>query len=377
MLDTKLTPSRGMAVLTTIALLAMAGCGPNSSLPTTSGATSADAGVLTLVLSTTSPTFVQVPDGPLPAPQVIIASNAAALIPSTGIQVGPTVYTDNLHGGWLSVTPKILGLTASITMRVTRNDLPLGAYTATFTVKVPGTNNSPLPVRVTFVNGWYFADGLETGTGWSYTGLWNRSMLGGDICTPPVPYDEGGYPEGCLPNPDEGSWALWYGNPETGNYDTPGVPNSGDATSPEFTIPSGAVDPVLKFRTWYETEYLDAPFDFDFMDVYLVDADTENRYFIGELNSMVGFTGNQTSGYVTIAMDLSGYTGHNWRLQFEFNTGDPGDNAHRGWIVDRIVVAEPGYFTPSDYPALRTADGPQVFTLGPKLPRGAPRSSQH
>ncbi len=368
MFDIRLTTSRGLAALTTLALVALIGCSSNSGMPTTGSTPTADASVLTLVLTPPNLTFVQVPGQPPPPAQVIIASNKAALIPSTGIQIGPTVYTDNLHGGWLSVTPKILGLTASITVKVLAvQNLPLGAYQATFTVKVPGTKNSPVPVTVSFVNGFYFQDGLETGTGWTFTGLWNRSMLGDGICDGE---------RGCLPNPDEGTWAMWYGNPVSGNYQTGGSANSGDAISPVFTIPAGAVDPILKFRTWYEIEYDVSPFSFDFMSVYLVDPTTHAATFVGRLNSMGGFTGHTTSGYVTATIDLSGYTGHSWQLKFDFSTGDGSYNDYRGWIVDRIAVAEPNFFTGINYPEdLRAGDGPVEWTLGPWTQPGTPRPS--
>ncbi len=166
MLLTRFNRQRGVAALTALALVSLLGCGTDPGTTTAAPVTTANSGVLTLVLSSTSLSFFQL--GPTPPPaQVIIASNAAALIPSTGIQIGPIKYDDNLHGGWLSVTPRILGLTASVTVRVSGGalDFPDGCYRATFTVKVPGTSNSPIPVVVTYGNGGcYFEDGAESGS---------------------------------------------------------------------------------------------------------------------------------------------------------------------------------------------------------------------
>src|SRR5581483_7184596 len=42
----------------------------------------------------------------------------------------------------------------------------------------------------------------------------------------------------------EGTHAFWYGQEATGNYDTPGQPNSGDLISPPIDL-TAAIAPVL------------------------------------------------------------------------------------------------------------------------------------
>ncbi len=321
----------GTALFTASLLLAGACASDTPANPVLPGEANAS-DLLQLNLSSSSVVMAQgAVDAPLPEPFVIIASNAAALIPSTGIVVSTPSHPIAQPGGWLEVTPKILGLTASVTLKIKQNSLPEGAYTATFTVKVPGTKNSPKTVTVNYVKGYYFVDGGEEPS-WTMTGFWHRSQLTG-ICNIARPGE-------CLPSPAEGSWALWYGQDATGNFDN-GVTNGGTATSALFSIPSGAPNPELRFQSAWETE---GDSYFDGMDVELVSEDGLTVHHLGNVYSSTGIQSHM-GGYMQFGADLSPYAGGTWRVRFSFNTQDGLFNDYRGWIVDDLRVAEGAAFT--------------------------------
>ncbi len=320
---------RASAALFTASLLLVGACASDTPASPVLPDEAHASDVLQLHLSSTAMVLAQAAvDAPLPAPGVIIASNSAALIPSTGIVVSAPSYALGQPTGWLEVKPKILGLTASITMTVKPNGFPEGAYQATFTVKVPGTKNSPKTVTVSYIKGFYLIDGVEEAT-WTMTGFWHRSQLNG-ICNVSKPGE-------CLPSPAEGMWALWYGQDITGDFDN-GNTNSGSAASPLFTIPPSAPNPELRFQTAWETEGGNG---FDEMRVELVSEDGGTVHVLGSLS---GNPQSQMGSYLQIGADLSPYAGGTWRVRFVFNTYDDLFNDYRGWIVDDVRVAEAAAF---------------------------------
>jgi hypothetical protein len=297
-------------------------------------------------------TFVQAQNaGPLPAPRRIIAFNQAALIPYTGIQISPVAYEGGVTG-WFEVAFQITGLSANIDGRIRPNSLPDGLYRASYMVRVPGTRNSPVKVNVTYIKGIYFADDAESATGWSADGLWNNSELVGicnqlgdpqrDYDDPFIDYD---YDTACLPAPDQGDRAWWYGSPVFGDFDFGN--NSGDLVSPEFMIPEGADEPVLGFRTTWETEC--GCTSYDRMEVIFRESGSNNETFLGILLGDANQMGNDPA-YLSAFLSMSSVRGQTGRLVFRFRTTDSVGNDYRGWIVDRIVVAEEAAFAGLGFP---------------------------
>ena len=290
--------------------------------------------VLQLKLTPGSMTFIQAESsGPLPAPRRIIAFNQAALIPYTGIQLSPVTYQGGI-GGWFAVSFQITGLSANIDGRIVPNNLPDGVYRASYTIRVPGTRNSPVTVNVTYAKGIYFQDNAESTTGWTSGGLWNLSALVG-ICNVSKPGE-------CLPSPDEGDKAWWYGQPSTGDYQTGGSSNSGNLVSPEFTIPNGAINPLLGFRTTWQHEFECC----DVRQVYFREAGTNTETFLGQMV----FQPVLMPTYLSAFVPMNSVIGKTGRLVFRFDTQDGALNDYRGWIVDRIVVAESVAFAALGYP---------------------------
>ncbi len=308
--------------------------------------------VLELKLTPGSMTFVQAQSaGPLPAPRRIIAFNQAALIPYTGIQLSPVMHEGGVVG-WFDVSFRITGLSANIDGRILPNNLPDGVYRASYTVRVPGTRNSPVKVNVTYIKGIYFADDAEDPTGWSADGLWNNSTLVG-ICNqlgdPERDYADplaaGDYDTECLPAPDQGSRAWWYGSPIHGDFDFDD--NEGDLVSPEFMIPVGADSPLLGFRTTWETEC--GCTSYDRMEVLFRESGTNDETFLGILTGDDDQIDNDPA-YLSAFLSMNAVKGQTGRLVFRFRTTDGVDNDHRGWIVDRIVVAEEAAFAGLGFP---------------------------
>lgn len=328
------------------AALVVGACASETEQPTiTSPGQENASDVLELKLTPGAMTFIQPQNaGPLPAPRRIIAFNQAALIPYTGIQVSPVAYEGGVVG-WFSLSFQITGLSANLDGRIMPNNLPDGVYRASYTVRVPGTRNSPVKVQVTYIKGIYFQDNAESATGWTAQNLWNLSGLIG-ICNDGGDYDYDYDEPACLPAPDQGNFAWWYGQPSTGDFDT-GNANSGDLVSPEFSIPFAADKPLLGFRTTWETEC--GCTSWDRMMVFFRQSGTNNETFLGILTGAQSQM-DQDPVYLSAFMSMASVKGQTGRLVFRFETGDAVDNDHRGWIVDRIVVAEEAAFAGLGFP---------------------------
>jgi hypothetical protein len=216
----------------------------------------------------------------------------------------------------------------------------------------------------------YYTDGFEAGLAWSATGFWNRSTLAGIVNAAVPTYVSlapGDDSNGALPAPVQGEYALWYGEPSTGNFmgqqdpaDLAGsggtslAPNQGNVTSPTFAIPPNAPTATLRFDTWFEIESVN-PNDqgFDIMTIGVVDQGSGVYTELERLNPFVDPTFEPrdaipfTSGGFNTKptwrpefVDLSAYLGRTISVVFTFSTQDQLYNGFRGWLIDNVSVSD-------------------------------------
>lgn len=308
------------------------------------------------------------------APASIVITPSNPVIENIGgtVTLAATVRdaNDNAINGatvtWESLTPGIATVNPT-TGTVTGAGSGVAQILARASATVTATVNVAVGSLV------FLSDGLETGTGWSFGGNALRTNGAGITNTAAPVYVSP--PGTTLPGAPEGSFYLWFGGPQQGNYmgtqavsdpplsgGTSDVATGGAAASPEFTIPAGVPTIYVSFRSWFEIESFD-PSDFDLMTVAIVDAQTSQVIAAASLNSGLSGVGQadlpETSAggtaepvFVPIELDANGLGGRTVRLLFGFETGDIQFNGFRGWIVDDIRVAStPG----AQPPALRAS----------------------
>ncbi|MBN1991591.1 MAG: pre-peptidase C-terminal domain-containing protein [Anaerolineae bacterium] len=156
----------------------------------------------------------------------------------------------------------------------------------------------------------YF-DNMENGlNGWTTTGLWHQVNSSS-------PY-YAAY---------SGSHSWWYGQDDTGDYDT-GAANSGDLTSPIVYIPSAGY--YLRFWYAYETESMWTSWDQRWVQISMDGGPFENvlQLYDDPMNWWLQ----------SRVIDLSGYAGHTIQVRFHFDTIDDGYNTYRGWYLDDFSI---------------------------------------
>lgn len=176
---------------------------------------------------------------------------------------------------------------------------------------------------------------------------------------------------GAIPSPYEGSFAMWFGNLNTGNYMdrggecTAAGPEGGKSNQVKGVIETNdyVIDLTrskwarLSFWTAFEVEGVaDKTLVMDSMDVFLEDEDG-HRLDIDVLNKDFCNKGNAicTSGqgmpcWQPVNIDLSMYNGKRYKLGFGFDSVDGMRNAYRGWMVDDIKVTGIGCLVHDDTP---------------------------
>lgn len=221
----------------------------------------------------------------------------------------------------------------------------------------------------------FFTDGFETTSGWTTSGLWNRSTLTGisnGAFPTYVSLAPGDNSNGALPAPASGSFAFWFGSPvsggvERGNFlnqhfsgDAPKsggesmTPHSGVLSSPAITtIPSNAARVTLRFDTWFEIESVNPNASgYDIMSVFVRVLPSGPTTLVRRLNPFEAvFEGGADIPYTSdgynrapvwrpVEIDLDAYKGQQIQLLFEFNTVDDLYNGFRGWIIDNVTVSD-------------------------------------
>jgi hypothetical protein len=132
------------------------------------------------------------------------------------------------------------------------------------------------------------------------------------------------------------TYALWYGNPATGNFDCGGLTNSGNATSTVITLPASGAS--VTFYVWGESEGCST---FGGYDRLRLDVDP-----MGPTAATTAWSrcdppetsGGTLGAWVMQTVDLSAYNGMSVQLIWNFDTIDGIGNSGAGWYVDDIFV---------------------------------------
>lgn len=155
-----------------------------------------------------------------------------------------------------------------------------------------------------------FSDSFENGgEGWEADGLWHVTER----------------------RASDGDKSFWYGQEETGNYDT-GAANSGTLTSPVIDL-AGFENPALAFSTFFDVEPGDA---FDKMTISVFDADDPE--IGGSLPLLEGNSGD----FISLQIGLGDFSGRRIHVQFTFDTVDEIANELEGWFIDDFRVVADG-----------------------------------
>jgi hypothetical protein len=233
-----------------------------------------------------------------------------------------------------------------------------------------------------------FADGFETGTGWTYEGFWHQqasaSIVNSNYTAEYVKLAPNDLTNGAIPGPYAGMYSAWYGQETTGSFigeaqtgqeiwsgGTSVESNHGAMISPEITL-AGLNQASLSFWSWFEIESVNPnEFGYDIMEIFVIDVNTGVETSIGRLNPFsdpiledrdaLPFTSggfNKAPVWNNVAFDLSNYAGAIIQLKFDFRTIDGLYNGFRGWFVDEVLV--------TDKAPLKAANTNKVYGPDPK-----------
>jgi len=180
--------------------------------------------------------------------------------------------------------------------------------------------NSPLNPAVADLGDNYFED-FEGSVfpAWKATGLWH--IEDNDTSSWPV-YD--------LPSV---SHYAWYGNNQTGNYDT-GVRNNGTLTSDSINLTKLETPIELGFWSWAETENLPDDPAIDRKEIF-ISKDGGFWDYLGQIP-------DSDHEWQYWGFDLTPYAdSEDVRIRFSFDTNDEYANDYRGWMLDNITIGFP------------------------------------
>jgi hypothetical protein len=125
-----------------------------------------------------------------------------------------------------------------------------------------------------------------------------------------------------------GSYALYYGDPAIGTYDTSGSANHGTATMPTVSL-TASKKAGLSFRLYMDTE---SGTTYDQLKVNV------NGTLVWEKDYPT--TNVTMSSWMTLSIDLSAYAGSSISIEFSFDTVDSSANTTEGVFIDEIYLWE-------------------------------------
>lgn len=165
-----------------------------------------------------------------------------------------------------------------------------------------------------------WGDDFESGTDdWSWDGLWH----------PITNTHPSGYGNSYSP-----VTSFWYGQNDTGNYDT-GTTNSGflQLTTP-ISLPSSLPSARLSFWSWEETECWGGWCRSDVRKVYVGTGTPTTWDVVWDTR----FNATIEWGWHQVVIDLNLYIGQDILLGFEFDSVDELWNDYRGWYIGDVAV---------------------------------------
>lgn len=158
-----------------------------------------------------------------------------------------------------------------------------------------------------------YSDNMDQiSTLWESTGLWHRV------------YDSSSYF-----NSYSGISSWWYGQEDSGNYDT-GETNSGDLTSPIVYIPDSDIY-YLRFKYWYQTESRYSAWDQRWIQASIDGSEFFNVFQL--------YDDNMRQWHNSPILNLSGLGGHTLQMRFHFDTMDSVENEYLGWYIDGFDIS--------------------------------------
>lgn len=204
--------------------------------------------------------------------------------------------------------------------------------------------------------------------GWTATGFWHVQDNPQTVAVkaPTINPNMVTIPGGTLPPAFSGVRAAWFGEASTGTFCGPAglmsqtaksgctsnvASYAGQLTSPAFSL-NGAISAILRFRTWFEIEGVDAN-EYDLMEVEYSTNGGASWTKVGKLNPANNLNGKHDQGYSNNGLlaepgwknyivDLSPAIGStNVKVRFAFDTRDANFNGFRGWLVDDVSVSTP------------------------------------
>lgn len=125
--------------------------------------------------------------------------------------------------------------------------------------------------------------------------------------------------------------ALYYGNPATGNFDSNGGANSGNATSPIVNLPKGV---KLTLSYWY----LFAIEGGTTYDTVALQIATEAGLYADWKTIQAKGTNTLINKWANQLVDLSSYGNQNVQFRFVFNTIDGVANNTAGVYIDQFAI---------------------------------------
>ncbi|HIN85127.1 MAG TPA: hypothetical protein EYN06_01510 [Myxococcales bacterium] len=163
-----------------------------------------------------------------------------------------------------------------------------------------------------------FADNYDTsgGTGWS---LANQQ-------------EQVGWQVGAFDLFTSSPNSLYYGNPETGDYNTGGKGNSGTATSPAFVVSETADGATINFSIMPDIEGVP---NFDKLELVALTGEGQ-EFSVWAKNDLP--PGSFDNEFTEAEADLSALIGHSIKLEFRFASVDGIQNNGTGIVVDDLVV---------------------------------------
>jgi hypothetical protein len=127
--------------------------------------------------------------------------------------------------------------------------------------------------------------------------------------------------------PHVGAQSLYYGNPTTKTFDTPGSANSGTATSAAINLPAGQ-NAALTFWLYMDTETS------SYYDTLSVEVSSKQVWIKDSTTMPYG----NFKKWIPIAISLGGFAGTSATIVFKFETKDSSSNSMEGVYIDDIAI---------------------------------------